>query len=300
MLEVAVRLILAGVLAVGVVGKLASPRTTRAAMATFGFGGTVGQWVAWSTALAAELALAGGVAAGSDTAAYAAAGLMLLFAATLGSALLAGKAGAPCACFGARSTVSGLSIARNLGLAAAFAALPALPSRSLSTDEWLTLGLLVALLVCVALTVAVLALAREVGMLRLRLGPAAALEVSHEGPKVGERSALVDTFDLGPDKEFALAVFTSVGCRACRALAPAVDALATEPWLAVRRFEEDADSEVWEALAIPGAPYAIAFEPAGRVMAKGTFNNLAQLESIVATAARRRDEHRRAEEAVGV
>lgn len=295
MLEVAVRLLLAGALAAGAVGKLAGPQTTRAAMATFGFRGTSAQWVAWSTALIAELALAVGVASGSDTAAYAAAGLMLLFAATLGSALLAGKAGAPCACFGARSTVSGVSIARNLLLAAAFAALPALPSRSLSTDEWLGLGLVVALLACAALIVAVLALAREVGMLRLRLGPAAALEVSHEGPEIGERIALEA---LDPAKEFALAVFTSVGCHVCRALEPAVDALAAEPWLAVRRFEESADSEVWEALAIPGAPYAIALDPGGRVMAKGTFNNLAQLESIVATAERRRGE-RRAAEALG-
>ncbi len=45
----------------------------------------------------------------------------------------------------------------------------------MSTDEWLALGLGVALLLCVGLGIAVLALAREIGMLRLRLGPAAAL-----------------------------------------------------------------------------------------------------------------------------
>ena len=48
-----------------------------------------------------------------------------------------------------------------------------------------------------------------------------------------------------------------------------------------------------EALAIPGAPYAIALERDGTVGAKGTFNNLAQLESILATAERRRRERPR-------
>ena len=135
-----------------------------------------------------------------------------------------------------------------------------------------------------------LALAREIGMLRLRLGPAAALEISHEGPEVGGTTGLIDRFRLEPENEFALAVFTSVGCHVCRVLAPAVDSLRNEPALSVATFEESADSEVWEALGIPGAPYAIAMDPSGTVLAKGTFNNLAHLESVVATAERRQTE----------
>jgi len=68
------------------------------------------------------LGLAMAVAAGVDAAAYGAAALMAMFAALMGSALMRGRAGAPCACFGSRSRVSRLGIARNLALAAGFAA----------------------------------------------------------------------------------------------------------------------------------------------------------------------------------
>ena len=294
------RLALAAVLLVAAGLKLARPAQSRAAMTTYGFDSEPSRWVAWSFVLIAEIALAAAVAAGSEMAAYLAGALMLLFAATLGSALLRGRAGAPCACFGAKSKVSGAAVARNLLLAAGFFAVPSLPEGSLSADEWLGLGLGVVLLACAALAVAVLALAREVGMLRMRLGPASALEVSHEGPEIGGRSGLIERFELGERTELALAVFTSVGCHVCRSLGPAVDSLRGEPALAVASFEETADAEIWDSLAIPGAPYALAMQRDGTVVAKGTFNNLAQLESVLAAAERRAAERRTVEATLGV
>jgi len=212
---------------------------------------------------------------------------MTMFAAALLGALLRGRAGAPCACFGSRSTVSWRSVGRNLALAACFAVLPLLPERSLSTDEWLGLGLAASLLLSLCLAVAVLALAREVGMLRLRLGPAAALEIPEEGPELGTRTDLIDRFERGAQSELALAVFTSQGCRVCRALEPAVSSLAGDPAVAVEVFDEVADAEAWRELGIPGSPFAIALGPDGAILAKGTFNNLAQLESVLATASGR-------------
>ena len=53
-------------------------------------------------------------------------------------------------------------------------------------------------------------------------------------------------------------------------------------------FEEGDEAEVWGELAIPGARSPSPSIPTGVVLAKGTFNNLAQLESVVATAERRR------------
>jgi hypothetical protein len=41
---------------------------------------------------------------------------------------------------------------------------------------------------------------------------------------------------------------------------------------------------------VPGSPFAVAIGRDGRVLAKGTFNSLAQLESVLATAERRRRE----------
>jgi hypothetical protein len=280
-------LILGGLLAGAAVAKLASPASSRAALATFGVDDRRAQGIVWAALIAAELALAAGVIAGLDGAAWLAAALMATFAATMVGALMRGRAGAPCACFGARSTVGWHSVARNLLLAMAFAALPLLPEESLSTDEWLALGLGTALIACAGLAVAVLALAREVGMLRLRLGPAAALEIPEEGPALGSRVELGELFELGPDTQFALAVFVSDNCRVCKSLAPAVASLAGDPLLAVESFEESVDRELWDELAVPGSPYVVALSVDGAVLAKGTFNNLAQLESVVAAAQRR-------------
>lgn len=126
-METAARLLLAGVLAWSAAAKLADARRSTAAMATFGFATPASRRLAWTVAVVAEAVLAVGVAAGSDRAAYLAAALMALFAATLGSALMRGRAGAPCACFGGGSRISGWAVARDIALAAAFAVVPALP-----------------------------------------------------------------------------------------------------------------------------------------------------------------------------
>jgi hypothetical protein len=284
------RIVLALVLAGSAVLKLASPGSSRAALATFEVEGERMRWIGWAALVATELGLAVGVAVGSDQAAWLAAGLLGLFAAALVGAILRGRAGAPCACFGSRSTVGWASVFRNLALAACFAALPFLPQRSLSTEEWLGVGVVAALLLCIGLGVAVLALAREVGMLRLRLGPAAALEIPEEGPEPGERVDIVERFADLQDRSLALAVFTSEGCRVCRGLEPAIASLADHPALAVEVFDEVADHDVWARLRVPGSPFSIALDPDGTVLAKGTFNNLAQLESVLATAEARRPE----------
>jgi Methylamine utilisation protein MauE len=120
------RILLAAVLAWSAASKLADARRSTAAMATFGFATPASRRLAWTISVLAELALALGVAGGSARASYLAAALMLLFALTLGSALMRGQAGAPCACFGGGTTVSRLAIARDLALAVAFAVLPSL------------------------------------------------------------------------------------------------------------------------------------------------------------------------------
>ncbi len=284
------RLVLGGLLAGASLAKLASPASSRAALATFGIEGRRLQSVAFPLLIATELGLAIGVIAGSEAAAWLAAALMATFALTMVGAILRGHAGAPCACFGARSTVGWAGVARNGVLAAAFAALPFLPEDDLSTDDWLALGLAVALLACAGLSVAVLALAREVGMLRLRLGPEGALEIAEEGPPLGSRAEIIGRFALEPEAELALAVFVSENCRVCRALEPAIEALARDPLVCVAQFEEAAEPAVWNELRIPGSPFAVALDRTGTVFAKGTFNNLAQLESVLAAAERRKAE----------
>lgn len=278
---------LAAVLAFAAAAKLAAPRSSEAALATFGVRQGAGRWAAWALLIVCELGLAAGVAAGADFAAWSAAALLTVFAGALEVAVRRGRGGAPCACFGSRSTVSRAGVLRNLALAAAFAALPWVPDVSLDTQGWLAVGLVVTLAGIAVLAVALVALAREVGLLRLQLVPQAALELSNEGPPVGEPSPLAERFELPPQARLAVAVFSSPGCRLCQSLEPALATLGRDPVLAVETFDEEADADVWRELAIPGSPFAVVLDTGGVVRAKGTFNSLGQLEGMLAAAERR-------------
>ena len=162
-----------------------------------------------------------------------------------------------------------------------------MPRTDPSAEAWLAAGLAVALAGVAALGVAVLALAREVGMLRLAVGPQGALEIAEEGPELGADSGLADHLDPRPGPELALVVFTSDGCGMCRRLAPGIHALARHPHVELLELDEVADADHWRRLDVPGSPYALALDRAGRVLAKGTFNSIAQLESVLAAAERR-------------
>jgi len=270
--------------------KLAAPARTRAALATFGLTTPRARALAWGGAVALEMLLGVGVALGLDAVAYAAAMLMFAFAALLVRALHVGRSGQPCGCLGARSRVSPLALARTLALAAAYALLPLVPERELSTDAWLAIGLGVALAAIATLAVLLLALAREVGELRLALPPQLPLEIDGEGPPRGSRIALIERFIPAPSNRYALAVFSSEGCPMCQALAPAVTALQRDPLLAVETFDEREDADVWRAYAIPGSPYALVLALDGTVLAQGTFNSARQLEALVAASEARERE----------
>jgi hypothetical protein len=290
MLEIFLRVGLGITLAGAALAKLARPRQSIAALATFGFEEGPLRPLAWASLIAVELALAVAVAVGSDAAAYAAAALMLLFAATTAGALLRGRAGAPCPCFASRSRVSWLGVVRNLALGAGFALAPSVDSLEPGATGWLGIAVGLALIACAGLTVAVLALAREVGMLRLQLGTQGALEIAGEGPEIGSTATeLADRIGRN-GADLGLAVFTSEGCHICQSLEPAIDSVAMDPRVAVARFDEVAEADLWSSLGIPGSPFALALDSEGTVLAKGTFNNLAQLESVLATAERRGQE----------
>ncbi len=287
MVSVVACLLLGLVLLVSAVLKLVDPAGTRAALATYGVRREELARLLWAALVAVEAALGVAVGAGVDAAAYAAAGLLAVFCAAQAAALATGRGGAPCACFGARGRVSHASLSRTALLAAALAVLPLLPRTEPSTETWLALGLAVALAGLVALAVVVLALAREVGMLRLAADPRGALEVAHEGPEVGARTALAAHFEPAPGR-IGLAVFSSEGCGLCRALEPAVEAFGRDPRVALRRFDEVRDADAWAVADVPGSPFAVALDTDGTVLAKGTFNTGAQLESVLAAAERRR------------
>lgn len=290
MLATVAHLLLALTLLGAAVAKLASPRATRLALATHGIAAPRAQTAVWTVVVALELALGIGVALGGDAAAWGAAALLAGFALLLVRALRAGRAGAPCGCLGARSRVSAAGAARTAVLAVAFALLPLVPATDPSASGWLAIGLALAFVAIAGLGVLVVALAREVGELRQALGPQPALEIPGEGPPLGVRLELIERFALPAQARYAVALFSSDGCPLCQALEPALVVFGNDPLLAVERFDEQADADVWRALEIPGSPYALVLGRDGTLRAQGTFNSLRQLESLVAGAEQRERE----------
>src|SRR2546423_4838162 len=180
----AVAIPIAAVLVTSAGMKLAAPRATHAALATFGVGGERARWGLWTALVGSELAIAAGALARIDLAAYAGALLMTAFAVTLERAVARGRGGQPCGCFGRRSRVGRGAVARNFTLAIALAVLPQLWRVEPAAQGWLAAGLAVALVAVAGLAVAGLALAREGGALRLPLPPPPALAVLDEGARV--------------------------------------------------------------------------------------------------------------------
>jgi hypothetical protein len=271
-----------------VAGALKAWRPARAAagMATFAITDAAAQRAVLWSLIACELTLAVVLAAGVAWAPAAAAGLFAMFTTVTTVALLAGRAGRPCACFGASSRLGWSSPARAaaLALVAGTCAVGWLPRAPTGYDRWLTLALSISLAGLAALAVALLALAREVGVLRMSAGSRGALEIESEGPQVGVAQAWAQAIEPTPQTTLRVAIFTSEGCPLCAQLTPAVAHVAADPLLAVRTFDEHADAPVWARAAIPGSPYAVALSADGVALAKGTFNSLSQLESVLSTA----------------
>ena len=147
----------------------------------------------------------------------------------------------------------------------------------------------------VALGIAVVALARQLGTLHLRLGPLGALEIDDEGPPLGEGLAPMQaTADDGsrvtlggPAALPRITLFVSEHCPLCAAVKPGLPAAARSAGMDALVL---ADAELEGRLAIPGTPYVIVVDRLGIVRSKGTVNNLEQLEGLVDTAEQRIDE----------
>lgn len=169
-------------------------------------------------------------------------------------------------------------------------------------------------IVVIVLCILVVALARQIGTLHLRLGPRGALELDEEGPALGDAPPAREARDLdgqpvtigGPGRA-QLLLFVSPGCMVCGQVLPSLPVLARTYELdAVALSEEDeietrrelgrhrdvrivAGHEHFSAYAVPGTPYAVVLDRMGVVRGKGTVNNLEQFEGLIATARRRQD-----------
>jgi methylamine dehydrogenase accessory protein MauD len=164
----------------------------------------------------------------------------------------------------------------------------------------------------ILLSILVVALARQVGVLHLRLGPRGALEIDEEGPPLGEAPQAVHVRDvegrpvtIGGPGEGQLVLFVSPDCSLCRVVLPSLPVAARAAGLEPRVVVDsptvgDAarevagtgvpvvpDPPIADAYRVPGTPYAVAIDAMGVIRAKGTVNNLEQMEGLVETARRR-------------
>ena len=222
------------------------------------------------------------------------AALLLVFAAWQVQAVARGRAGTPCPCFGAATTVSRAGAMHVVVIALVASVLALTPAPSLPVGGWLAVLVGLLAVACAALARIAYSLAREVALLRATAGRRGALEIEAEGPARGAECPLIERFGV-QGNELALAVFVSPGCAVCADLVPAVAALGERPGLELVVFDEERDVLAWRVAEIPGSPYAVAMSADGIVLAKGTFNTAEQLQSIPGTAL-----WRRAAEAAGV
>jgi hypothetical protein len=156
---------------------------------------------------------------------------------------------------------------------------------------WWTAAFVAQWALLVVLCIVVVALARQVGTLHLRLGPRGALEIDTEGPMLGEPLPPVDAVGtdgasvvIGGPGARRLVLFSSPTCIVCREVAPALPVVARAADL-VAQIVHDTDAE--RVFDIPGTPFLLMLDEMGIVRAKGTVNNLEQVEGLVDTASRR-------------
>lgn len=279
-MELALRLILAAVLTWAGATKLSPNARFAEALADHGVPRRARRPVSLLIGLT-EIALGVVIAAGvaNRAAGIAVACLGLLFAAALLRLRLRGRRRTSCGCFGGRRSANTLLLTGRAvvlaGLGATLAAGAPAVDMTLA-DSWqpVAIGALGGLVAVLAL--AVLALYRQVGVLSLRLGPRAALELEDEGPPLGQPAPLLpDLARRGSE----LVAFVSLDCRMCIEILPGLRALQREG-IPVHWLREDKDGDVFERWGVPGTPFVVHLID-GTVRAKGLVNTLEQIDWVI-------------------
>jgi hypothetical protein len=139
---------------------------------------------------------------------------------------------------------------------------------------WWAAAFVVQWILVTVLAVVVVALARQIGVLQLRLAPLGALEVDDEGPPLDEapearrvRSPDGSSTVLGGPGRGRLVAFVSDTCPICEQVV--------------------SDPDLETAYRVPGVPFVVVLDEVGVVRSKGTVNSLEQVEGLVDTARRR-------------
>jgi len=248
-------------------------------LAAYGIPANVAPRVAWGV-IAAEgvvgLLVLFGIATPAST--YAAIALGLVFVGALGLARLRGVERLRCGCFGASEGKTTHLLIRAVGftLLTLLAAFGGEIDVGGSSDTLIAVALVVLTAAVILLSLLVLALYRQVGVLTMRIGPRVPFELAEEGPELGASAPALEGLR---GRRAEVVFFFSATCRLCRQLSPGVAALARQG-LAVRVVEEEQEEDVFKRWNVPGTPFVVHVLD-GIVAAKGTVNTLEELETLL-------------------
>lgn len=279
-MELALTIALATVLAWAALAKLARPARAADALSEHGIPQPARRPLTIVLA-AGELAIATLLATGvaAHVAGLAVAALGGLFTVFLVRARLRGRRRTTCGCFGGARSANTVTLAARAALLAAggVALTIGLPAaQPLTGGGWQTLAIGVLGVLTIALTLAMLALYRQVGVLSLRLGPRTALELDDEGPPIGQPAPLLEGLNRRGSE---LVAFVSLNCRMCIEVVPGLRALAKEG-IPVHWLREDTHEEVFERWGAPGTPFVVHVVD-GIVRSKGLVNTLEQIDWVI-------------------
>jgi methylamine dehydrogenase accessory protein MauD len=174
----------------------------------------------------------------------------------------------------------------------------------------LTISAVFGWVVSLALVVAVLALARQVGVLHMRVAPAGALTTAG-GPAVGARAPAIPaqtldgaTITVGgaaPGAALRLLMFVSATCPLCKNLIPMAKSFARDERVQLIFVGDDSPDaqramierhgldgyrfvngpEVGQAFAVGKLPFAVLLDADGVILSKGLVNSREHLESLI-------------------
>jgi len=169
---------------------------------------------------------------------------------------------------------------------------------------------IIAWIVILLLGVALLALARQVGVLHMRVAPAGALTTAG-GPAVGNSAPTVPALTLDGAKAtvggaaagvpLRLLMFVSAACPLCKALIPMAKSFARDERVRLIFIGDDEPPvqremiarhglggyqfingpDVGQAFAVGKLPYAVLLDADGVILSKGLVNSREHLESLV-------------------
>lgn len=133
----------------------------------------------------------------------------------------------------------------------------------------------------IVLSVVVVALLRQVGVLHARMRPMG-VHFAGEGPERLEPAPGATSIDYSTNA-LTLIAFTSPTCEICKELIPSLDAVRREyKDMQFVQFEHGPDSPLFLEFNVRSTPYVVTVDQNGIVQGRGVANSLEQVEELIA------------------